>query len=65
MTVLYILTRSKDLLIQHFPDIRKKMNINIEEVNCFYMCHMISESFKKDLNGAYDLVAARDTKKRT
>ena len=27
------------------------------------MCHMISESFKKDLNGAYDLVAARDTKK--
>ena len=41
------------------------MNINIEEVNCFYMCHMISESFKKDLNGAYDLVAARDTKKRT
>ena len=28
------------------------------------MCHMISESFKKDLNGAYDLVAARDTKKK-
>ena len=40
------------------------MNINIEEVNCFYMCHMISESFKKDLNGAYDLAAARDTKKK-
>ena len=29
------------------------------------MCHVITEVFKKDLNGAYNLVAARDTKKST
>lgn len=37
--------------------------MELEKINCFYLCGIIKEIFKHDINGSYGLVIARDTEK--
>ena len=50
--------------LTEFSRYQEKMNIDVEEINCFCLCNVKNEIFRTDLNGTYNLVFAKDIEKK-